>query len=649
MRLPQNIAAVLKCYLVALSLFSIFRIILFCTELSRLDSTASIANVAVSFLMGIRFDVVIAGYILIVPFVLLTVAYPVLSMENQLASKVASWIITTSFVLAGLFLCAACLVCAADIPFFNQFFARFNVVAFDWIESPWFVLRMIVQEPRYWLAIIPFAASLYFVLRYLQRIHMHVLNAQKREKHWYWYGAASVVFFIVMIWGIRGRVAVKSPIRVGTAYFCNNQLLNQLGLNPVFTLVRSVLDAQREDANTISLMDNVKAVAATRSFFGLVGTDTVRPLSRMIQQRSSGASRYNVVVVLMESMSAAKMARHGSTKNLTPFLDSISHQGIYFENAYSAGIHTRNGIFSTFCSMPSLLSQKPMGESSMYRYHGLATTLKAHGYSTLYCTTHDGQFDNVEGFLKCNDVEQVITSADFPSEAVKTAMGVPDDVFFAGAVERISALHEKHKPFVAVLMTGSDHGPYYIPHYFKPHSKNVKDQATEYADYSLRKFIAMSKSQPWFDNTVFVFIADHGAPVTAAYEMSLDYNHVPLLFFAPSIITQPRTIGNMAGQIDVFPSIMGILGLPYENSTLGIDLFSEQRPYIYFAADDTYGVVDSTWLLVAPRDRPSKLYRYRNNDPANYITAYPSIAARMKEYAESNMQVYQYVLRKKAM
>lgn len=223
MRLPQNIAAVLKCYLVALSLFSIFRIILFCTELSRLDSTASIANVAVSFLMGIRFDVVIAGYILIVPFVLLTVAYPVLSMENQLASKVASWIITTSFVLAGLFLCAACLVCAADIPFFNQFFARFNVVAFDWIESPWFVLRMIVQEPRYWLAIIPFAASLYFVLRYLQRIHMHVLNAQKREKHWYWYGAASVVFFIVMIGGIRGRVAVKSPIRVGTAYFCNNQ------------------------------------------------------------------------------------------------------------------------------------------------------------------------------------------------------------------------------------------------------------------------------------------------------------------------------------------------------------------------------------------------------------------------------------------
>lgn len=650
MRIPQNIIAVLKCYAVALSLFSIFRLILFCTELSRLDSTANIANITLSFLMGIRFDVVIAGYILIVPFAILSLVYPLLSSEKQWVKHVASWSINAAMAAAGLLLCAACLVCAADIPFFNQFFSRFNVVAFDWMESPTFVFTMIVQEPRYWLAVIPFAASLYLVYRFLQRIRINVLERQPREKRWYWYGIATILFFVVMIGGIRGRVAVKSPIRVGTAYFCNNQLLNQLGLNPVFTLVRSALDMQRANSQYLALMNESKAIANVQTFLGIHHGEPSHPLSRMVSQATQGsASRYNVVVVLMESMSAAKMARHGSTKNVTPFLDSISHKGIYFENAYSAGIHTRNGIFSTFCSMPALLSQKPMGESAMYQYHGLATTLKAHGYSTMYCTTHDGQFDNVEGFLKCNDVEHVITSADYPSQDVKTAMGVPDDVLFSGAVQRLTTLHSLGKPFVAVMMTGSDHGPYYIPHYFKPHSKNIKDQATEYADYSLRKFITLSKMQKWFDSTLFVFVADHGAPLTATYEISLDYNHVPLLFYAPSVITNHRTVSNMAGQIDVFPTIMGILGLPYQNSTLGIDLFAEQRPYMYFTADDTYGVVDSTWLLVAPHDRPSKLYRYRNNDPRDYLAAYPSIAARMKEYAQSNMQTYQYVLRKKAM
>lgn len=102
----------------------------------------------------------------------------------------------------------------------------------------------------------------------------------------------------------------------------------------------------------------------------------------------------------------------------------------------------------------------------------------------------------------------------------------------------------------------------------------------------------------------------------------------------------------MAGQIDVFPSIMGLLKIPFDNNTLGINLFDEERPYIYFTADDKYSVIGQNWLLIVKRDHPGGLYRYSVRDLTNYESQYPEIARKMKEYVESNLQVFQYLVKK---
>jgi phosphoglycerol transferase MdoB-like AlkP superfamily enzyme len=161
----------------------------------------------------------------------------------------------------------------------------------------------------------------------------------------------------------------------------------------------------------------------------------------------------------MESMSAAKMNRHGNPYGITPFLDSISTKGYYFENTYSAGIHTFNGIFSTLFSYPALFRQHPMKESAMYKYHGIASTLKKHNYSTIYFTTHDGQFDNGEGFLNGNDYDRVVELNDYPAEKAQTTLGVPDDYMFEYSIPVLDQLHSKGNPFMAAFMTASDHGP----------------------------------------------------------------------------------------------------------------------------------------------------------------------------------------------
>lgn len=631
--IPAVILKIIKVYLLALLFFSVFRLILFFTEQNRIDSSVVLTDILYAFFMGMRFDIVISSYILILPFIVLSIFF-FFKSTFAVINKVLFFFIYTLFFVAFM-------ICAIDIPYFNQFFSRFSISAFEWIDSPAFVFKMIIEEPRYWLIIIPFIVVISIFYRFLKKIYFndnYISNSATWSKI-----VLSLLFLLIMFLGIRGRIDEKSPIRVGTAYFSNNGFLNQLGLNPNFTLLNSYIESLKPENRFVKLIDDEIAITNVQKYLNINNPDANYPVLRKIIAKDSLST--NVVLIIMESMSAAKMKRHGNNDNLTPFLDSISNHGYYFENAYSAGIHTFNGVFSSLFSYPALFRQHPMKSSSIKTYRGLFNTLRKKNYSTIYFTTHDGQFDNIEGFLKANDCEHVITKADYPPEEIKTTLGVPDDYMFRFSIPYLNDLSKKNKPFVAAFMTASDHGPYYIPGYFKPKTSDVKKQIVEYADYSLSKFIELASKEKWFNNTIFVFVADHGAAISSVYDMSLDYNHTPLLFYAPHIITESKSFTNMAGQIDIYPTIMGLLNLSYENNTLGIDLLKETRPYIYFNADDKYGVINNDWFLVVRNDGSKSLFKYRFGDTQNYAEQNNDLVKLMNEYAQSNLQTFQYLLR----
>jgi phosphoglycerol transferase MdoB-like AlkP superfamily enzyme len=586
--------------------------------------------------MGIRFDIVICGYILVLPYLVLTLL-ELNGKKNLIISKILFYFIFSFFTLTFF-------ICAADIPYFNQFFSRFSVTAFEWVNSPLFVIKMIAQEPKYWMTIIPFLILSFIFYRMLKRIWKSVYDVETKKGNIYFKAGISILFLGFIFLGIRGRIDEKSPIRVGTAYFCNNAFLNQLGLNPNFTLVRSFLDEINEENKAIHLMNDQEAIAEVQKQLHIENPDKNFPLLRNISADTAPQHKYNIVLVIMESMSANKMKRGGNDKNLTPFLDSISENGYYFENFYSSGIHTFNGIFSTLFSFPAIYRQHPMKESAMLKYNGLASILKKNNYSTAYFTTHDGQFDNVEGFLRLNDFENIITKADYPQEKIKTTLGVPDDFMFEFAIPKLNELALINKPFLAAFMTASDHGPYYVPEYFNPQNSDIKDQIVEYADWSIKKFISLAQKQKWFDNTLFVFVADHGAPLDGTYEMPLSFNHIPFIIYNPKIILEKKTFDCIGGQIDIFPTLMGILNLPYKNNTLGIDLRKESRPNIFFNGDDKFGVIDKDWFLISRQDRKINLYYYQKKDTRDHSSEHADIADKMKNYAEANLQSFQYVI-----
>jgi len=631
-----TLAVIFRIYLLSLSLFFIFRLILFFTEVDRLSFTAiTVKNILLAFIMGLRFDIVIIGYVIFLPSLALLV--------QAVINKKSKYLIKSVFYFLLIFFSVGFLIAASDIPYFNHFFKRFDIGAFEWIDSPLFVFKMIIEEPRYIFIVVPFVIIIYLFYRFLKIIFStfeHV-DCTKEKRNIFFKVVVSLFVLTFMFVGIRGRVQKKSPIRVGTAYFCQDPFLNQLGLNPVFTLLRSYLDSLDKRNRSIDLMDNQIAVENVRKYLRIEDESGFSPIVRKWIPDTLNHNKHNIVIIIMESMSAAKMHRFGNSENLTPFLDSLTYQSYFFNNIYTAGEHTFNGIFSTLFSYPALYRQHTMKKINSYM--GISYTLKNLGYSTTYFTTHDGQFDNVEGFLHANHFDNVISQSDYPAKEVKTTLGVPDDYMFRFSIPKIDELHKQGKPFFITFMTVSDHGPIYIPGYFKPHSTGKKEQVVEYADWSLRKFISLASKTEWFDNTIFVFIADHGAPIDVNYPISLNYHHSPLLFYAPHILTQPKMFDCIGGQIDVYPTLMGLLKQPYINNTLGVDLINDSRPYIVINGDDKVAALDNEFLFVLKGD-DKMLYKYKELDKTNYTSQYPDKSKEMELYLKSNLQTYQYML-----
>lgn len=624
-----------KIYLLVLSVFSLFRIILFFTELGRINfQEVDIRTILEAFIMGVRFDLVISGYIIALPTV-------VLCLQDIFKINYRPIVKTIFYFLLILFIIAF-IICAADIPFFNEFYTRFSITAFDWIDSPKFVFDMIRQEPKYFMILFPMLLLIYFFRRILKKqlssFKPSSINTPLKI-------VFSVIALGLIFIGIRGRVNMNSPIKVGTAYFCNHSFLNQLGLNPVFTLIRSSLDAQKKDNEYVQLMPLKSAFNLVRKELNLTNTDSNTIALNISADLNLSQRKANVIYIIMESMSAAKMKQHGCKKYLTPFLDSLLHEGLYFENHYSAGIHTYNGIFSSLFSFPALYRQRIMDNISVY--NGISSSLEKQGYSTTYVTTHDEQFDNVAGFLKANGFDKIISDKDYPNKEIKTAMGCTDHFMYNFSLPYLDSMHKTGKPFFTTFMTGSDHGPYFIPDYFKARNEKTEDQAVEFADWSLRKFMDSCSKKEWFDNTLFVFVADHGKPINVRYTIPINFCHTPLLFFGPKLIDSTKIFTKPANQMDVFPTTMGILNLPYLKNNLGVNLLTENRPFAIFNYDDRIGVIDEEYLLVLRKSGEQELFHYKDIEVKNIIKLHPERVKKMRDYAYANMQVYQELLKSK--
>ncbi|MBN1637583.1 MAG: sulfatase-like hydrolase/transferase [Ignavibacteriales bacterium] len=649
-KIPAHIKYLFKIYLTGIAIFTFFRIIIVITyldEVAKLPEGETLYLMFNAFIMGFRFDTVISGYILIFPFIVFSL-FAIFKRYNQITFKIFHYYI-------GVFYSIAFALCCIDIPFFKHYFSRLSTAIFQWTNDQGFIIKMIFQEWTYLIFVILFVALVIFYWIFInKKIFKKTFGKQKiisgriiEKKHLVLQISLFIVLGLILFLGIRGRIDEKSPIRVGTAYFSAYPFPNQLGLNPVFTFIQSCLDDLKNKDEKINFMDEAEAIANVRGYFNITSYDFPSPISRFINPTRKQL-KANVVLVIMESMSAEKMWRYGNRNNLTPYLDSLLMVSYNFDNFYSAGIHTFTGIYSSIFAYPILQKQHPMKRTPIPIMSGLPNTLKENGYRNYLFLTHDAQFDNVAGFMYANGFDRVFSNEDYPPEWDLSTLGVPDHIMFEQAIPRLSEIAKQNNLFFATLVTASDHGPYIIPEGipFKPKTTDIHNQIVEYADWAIKRFMTLASQESWFKNTIFVFVADHGANIDPQFDLPLSFTHSPFIIFAPHILTEPRYYTELGGQIDIFPTIMGLLNIPYVNNTMGIDLFNETRPYIYFTADDKIGIVsDSLYMIIRPNGNES-LYSYRTKNAMDLIKSQTVQADSMKLYVYSMMQTAQYILEK---
>ena len=641
-------------HLLGLLFLSLFRGIQY-TCLSQMAAESG-ASVWPAFMRGLWFDNVVGCYVLVLPLAL--------CLLTACFGYYARWTRRFACIWMGTLHVLCFAISAANIPYFQYFFQNINSSIFGWFGYAGTTAGMVVGESSYLLYIALFvivcAAYLFIVRRWLRHTNRQMIQVQNDQRTFATSShpvssvtprykpiglrlAATLLLIGCCIFGIRGRVGYN-PIKVSEAYYCSDPMLNQLGIAPTFNLFTSVLDDMRKENRELQLMPYDEAITLARQSLGLPSpTDSSRLMVRHITNIPR-TDKPNVVIILMESMAAPLMQSFGQSQRLTPTLDSLYRHSLAFSRCYSAGVHTNHGITATLYSFPAMMKRNLMKGTVTPHRNGIPTVLKTEGYHNLFFMTHESQYDNMNAFFHTNGYDEVFSQEDYPASEVVNSFGVSDRYLFRFALETLNRRAATGQPFMATLLTISNHPPYVIPSDFHARSNEKEMQIVEYADDCIRQFLEAARREPWYGNTLFVLLADHGKIVGSVdSELPQSYNHIPLLIFGKGV--EPRIYDGLAQQVDIMPTLLYLLGVSYDYDGFGVNLLEQRRQQVFYSADNQIVARDSSRCFIHTFSTGHDHYYRQQPDGHLLETSADAGHDSLRRYAFSMIQTAEYCYR----
>jgi len=268
----------------------------------------------------------------------------------------------------------------------------------------------------------------------------------------------------------------------------------------------------------------------------------------------------------------------GKAHTLTPRMDALAAQeGLLFTGILADGNRTIRGMEAIFSSIPPLPGDSILARDKSENVETIARVLQRDGYSTLFCYAGHGTFDFIKNYVSHNGWDRLVEEADFANPAHRTAWGVSDEDLLQRGVEEMRQLHATERPFLTTFLTVSNHRPFTYPAGRIPEDPNAhnREHAVKYADWALGDFFDRARKEPFWNDTIFVVIADHGARVYGRQTIPLKSYQIPWLVVAPGLITAPQRNDSTGCQLDVIPTLLGMIGRPYRSLFFGHDLLKE--------------------------------------------------------------------------
>jgi phosphoglycerol transferase MdoB-like AlkP superfamily enzyme len=583
---------------------------------------------------GLRFDLRLVAYTLI-PVALALVSTRLMALRGLWRF----WLTVTSSIMLFLGL--------MEMDFYREFHQRLNGLVFQYVkEDPKTVMSMLwygFPVVRYLVAWVVVTWLLSLVFKGID----HLTNPrqapvrpderpapQRRIAPWYLRLGVLLMVTVVIVAAGRGTLRQGPPLRWGDAYTTDSIFANQLGLNGTLSLIGAAKSRMSEDRDNIwkGTLPTEEAQQTVRGMLigehdklvdadiAAVRRDTTPPAQHTLPIK-------NVVVILMESFAGHSVGAMGDESGITPAFDKLTREGLLFDRFFSNGTHTHQGMFATMGCFPNLpgfeyLMQTPEGS---HKLSGLPALLSARNYDDVYVYNGDFAWDNQSGFFSNQGMTTFIGRNDFVDPVFSDpTWGVSDqDMFDRGAIE-LSARGKAGKPFYALLQTLSNHTPYAlpkdlpVPRVTGHGSLDLHLTAMRYADWAVGQFFEKARKEPYFNETLFILVGDHGfGNDQQITEMDLGRFNVPMLMIAPGIQEKFGAVSHTVGtQIDIVPTIMGRLGGETRQQCWGRDLLNLPEGDKGFGvikpsgSEQTVALVSGDRILIEPKDMPPKLYRY---------------------------------------
>lgn len=515
------------------------------------------------FLVGLHLDLVVSWFA-VLPFWILVLSCP----ERWFRRSGFQWGV---YVFNVVFWVGAIFLGIAEFFFFEEFRSRFNTVAIDYLLYPHEVFVNIWDSYPVPAVIAGCCFGAIGMVWAARRVATHLwevpLGKRVRKLH-------AVVYTVI------GGLLVLS-VSLNETRFSRERILNELASNGMVSVLTAAWSRNLDYSAFYPTLPTEEAHRISQELLREKDSQFVTgglPNERWISG-DTNKPRPNLVVLLEESLGSEFWGCLGrSEASLTPAMDRLATQeGMLFENLYATGNRTVRGFEGVLSSFPPLPGDSIVKRDRSENVETIARVLKRDGYETLFLYGGRGVFDGMRAYAVRNGYDRFIEQKDFPKPTFTTIWGVCNEDLYTRTLEEIRTLHQAGKPFFITALSVSNHKPFTYPdgRISEPSSARKRENAVKYTDWALGQFFVAAKREAFWKDTIFVVVADHGARVYGSQTIPIRSYEIPMVVLGPRIVDRPSRVSTLGCQLDVAPTLLGLIGRPYRSLFFGRDLLRD--------------------------------------------------------------------------
>ncbi|MCY2924632.1 MAG: LTA synthase family protein [Planctomycetota bacterium] len=478
---------------------------------------------------------------------------------------------------------------AAEWFFWQEFFCRFNFIAVDYFDNPKEVIGNIMES----YPVVPIVGGLAAAATGLTLLARTFARQSLRDRIPFRQRLIPAGVFIVP--------ALLSTLFVGShlSYISDNRYVNELGKNGFFSMADAarhlVLDYEEfyVSRDRDQVLTHLRPLLKTsRSTF--VSADPTDITRRVVNPGQ--ATDANVVIILVESLSGQFLGYTGGV--LTPELDTLADKSLLFTQAYATGTRTVRGMEAVLLSLPPTPGKSVVKRPDQKPLFSLPDLFGQRGYDTAFLYGGDGYFDNMNAFMRGHGC-RIVDRGDFAKDEITfgNAWGVCDQDVFNRALKEGDEQHARRKKFFQFILTTSNHRPFTFPPVGGIKPDEHRDPAVRYTDHAIGEFIRKASDKPWFDNTIFVVVADHCHDSRGKQDLPINCYRIPMIFHAPKLIPPGRFDG-LCSQMDLAPTLLGLMNVSYVSRFFGVDVLTDPPGRALIGRDQPFGLFKDSMLTV---------------------------------------------------